>query len=165
MAKTRAFIRYLKGKLVPGSLIFTNGEYPKAPFSSGKWQELPYDLCCTPFSNCNSCVTLLGLPDEVGLYGFTLQTRENGGPNLTGTIYWDNGQQESFSLPANGNDYDFEYEYNDGLVHQVRLCVNNPSQIQDFELGFGPGITVGLTNASALNGIDEWDSDDMDIYA
>lgn len=46
MAKTRAFVRYLKGKLVPGSLIFTSGEYPKAPFSSGKWKELTFDLCC-----------------------------------------------------------------------------------------------------------------------
>jgi hypothetical protein len=54
MAKTRAFIRYLKGKLVPGSLITTNGEYPKAPFSSGKWQEIPYDLCCTNGTFCNT---------------------------------------------------------------------------------------------------------------
>jgi len=53
MGKTRAFIRYIKGKLVPGSLIFTGGEYPKAPFSAGKWQELPYDICCQPFNNCS----------------------------------------------------------------------------------------------------------------
>jgi hypothetical protein len=46
MGKTRAFIRYIKGKLVPGSLIFTGGEYPKAPFTAGKWQEVPADLCC-----------------------------------------------------------------------------------------------------------------------
>lgn len=46
MGKTRAFVRYLKGKIVPGSLITTSGHYPKAPFSSGKWQEIPADLCC-----------------------------------------------------------------------------------------------------------------------
>lgn len=46
MARTRAFIRYLKGKLVPGSLIFTNGEYPKGPFSAGKWEEIPVNQCC-----------------------------------------------------------------------------------------------------------------------
>lgn len=160
MSKHKAFARYANNKIVPGSLILSD----KAP-KVGVWKEVVSDLCCTPSSNCDSCVTLLALPDEVGLYGFTLETRNNGGPNLTGTIYWDTNQQESFSLPANSNNYDFEYEYNDGLVHQVRLCVDNPSQIQDFELGFGPGITIGLTNASALNGIDEWDSDDMNIYA
>ncbi len=44
MAKKRAFIRYTKkGKLVPGSLITTQGSYPSGPAT---WKEVTYDLCC-----------------------------------------------------------------------------------------------------------------------
>lgn len=43
MSKKRAFIRYTKkGKIVPGSLIITNGTYP----SDGTYQEVNTDLCC-----------------------------------------------------------------------------------------------------------------------
>jgi hypothetical protein len=162
MAKTRAFIRYLKGKLVPGSLIFTSGEYPKAPFSSGKWQELPYDLCCQPFQqNYTCCIAIQAIADEEsGLYGFTLQTRE-GGPNLTGTIHWTPTVSESFSLVADGNDYDFEYDLEGLIPHTVYLCIDNPSQIEDFEIGFGPGQATSISNLQKLEGIEEWDGDDM----
>jgi hypothetical protein len=162
MAKTRAFIRYLKGKLVPGSLIFTSGEYPKAPFSSGKWQELPYDLCCQPFQqNYTCCIAIQAIADEEsGLYGFTLETRE-GGPNLTGTIHWTSTVSESFSLEADGSNYDFEYDLEGLIPHTVYLCINNPSQIQDFEIGFGPGTATSISNLQKLEGFDEWDGDDM----
>jgi hypothetical protein len=43
----------------------------------------------------------------------------------------------------------------------VYLCINNPSQIQDFEIGFGPGIAVAISNLQKLQGIEEWDGDDM----
>jgi hypothetical protein len=162
MAKTRAFIRYLKGKLVPGSLIFTSGEYPKAPFSSGKWQELPYDLCCQPFQqNYTCCIAIQAIADEeTGLYGFTLEVR-NGGPNLTGSIQWTPTVSESFSLLADGSNYDFEYDLEGLIPHTVYLCIDNPSQIQDFEIGFGPGQAVAISNLQKLEGIDEWDGDDM----
>lgn len=43
--KLRAFVRYSKkGKIVPGSLILTNGSYPNGP---AVWHEVPADLCCT----------------------------------------------------------------------------------------------------------------------
>ena len=43
--KQRAFVRYSKkGKIVPGSLILTNGSYPNGP---AVWYEVPADLCCT----------------------------------------------------------------------------------------------------------------------
>jgi hypothetical protein len=70
MGKTRAFIRYIKGKLVPGSLIFTGGEYPKAPFTAGKWQEVPYDICCGGGGNCCD-------PSETYQTSFTLPGTEN----------------------------------------------------------------------------------------
>jgi hypothetical protein len=42
--KKRAFVRYSKqGRLVPGSLIITNGSYPSGPST---WNEIPADLCC-----------------------------------------------------------------------------------------------------------------------
>jgi hypothetical protein len=44
MGKNRAFVRYNKnGKLVPGSLIITNGSYPSKP---SLWKEIALDLCC-----------------------------------------------------------------------------------------------------------------------
>lgn len=43
MPKKRAFVRYnMKGKLVPGSLIVTDGTYPQ----NGTYQEVPTNLCC-----------------------------------------------------------------------------------------------------------------------
>ena len=168
MGKTRAFVRYLKGKLVPGSLITTSGEYPKAPFSSGKWQEIPADLCCTPFNNCESCVILQGVPEGEGptyVYGFALQTIQLTGKYLRGTIQWEIGQSETINIPADGDTYYFEYTYSDSAPKTIYLCIDNPNILRDFELGFGPGETVSLSNAQALKGLDEWDSDDMDIYS
>lgn len=42
--KQRAFVRYTKsGKIVPGSMIITQGDYPKGPAT---WAEVSVDLCC-----------------------------------------------------------------------------------------------------------------------
>ena len=162
--KLKAYVRYDgQKKIVPGSLILRQDKP-----TTGKFVEImPVDLCCGTTNVCDSCVTLQGV-GEIGegtfFYGFTLETVV-GGANLTGTIYWTPSFSESFSLDADGNDYDFQYDFGDSIPHTVLLCVDNPSQIQDFELGFGPGDTVSLNNAIALNGLDEWDSDDMNIYS
>lgn len=43
-SKKRAFVRYTKGgKIVPGSLIITNGTYPSGPST---WKEIQSNLCC-----------------------------------------------------------------------------------------------------------------------
>lgn len=43
--KRRAFVKYTEsGKIVPGSLIITQGGYPDGP---AVWNEVPVDLCCT----------------------------------------------------------------------------------------------------------------------
>lgn len=49
--KNRAFVKYKKnGEIVPGSLIVTNGGYPKG----GPYKEITIDLCCDTFcSNVN----------------------------------------------------------------------------------------------------------------
>ena len=161
----KAYVRYDgQKKIVPGSLILRENK----PTVGNFVEIMPVNLCCgvTP-TICDSCVTLQGV-GEIGegtsFYGFTLETVV-GGANLTGTIYWTPSFSESFSLDADGNDYDFQYDFGDSIPHTVLLCVDNPSQIQDFELGFGPGDTVSLNNAIALNGLDEWDSDDMNIYS
>jgi len=166
--KLKAYVRYDgQKKIVPGSLILRQDKP-----TTGKFVEImPVDLCCgvTP-TVCDSCVTLQGVGNQYdeefpfGVYGFTLETQSSGA-NLTGTIHWTTSFSESFSLDADGNDYDFQYDFGDAIPHTVLLCVDNPSQIQDFELGFGPGDTVSLNNAIALNGINEWDSDDMNIYS
>lgn len=42
--KQRAFVRYTKsGKIVPGSMIVTQGSYPDRP---ALWAEVSTDLCC-----------------------------------------------------------------------------------------------------------------------
>ena len=161
MAKKRAFVRYSKqGKIVPGSLILTAGSYPNGPST---WKEVPADLCCNNLQDggYTCCIAIQAIADEEsGLYGFTLQVR-NGGPNLTGSIQWTPTVSESFSLVADGNDYDFEYDLEGLIPHTVYLCIDNPSQIQDFEIGFGPGQAVAISNLQKLEGIDEWDGDDM----
>ena len=162
----KAYVRYDgQKKIVPGSLILRENK----PTIGNFVEIMPVNLCCGTPTVCDSCVTLQGVGEydeelETYYYGFTLQTRSSGA-NLTGTIHWTPSFSESFSLDADGDDYDFQYDFGDAIPHTVLLCVNNPSQIQDFELGFGPGDTVSLNNAIALNGLDEWDSDDMNIYS
>jgi len=162
----KAYVRYDgQKKIVPGSLILRENK----PTIGNFVEIMPVNLCCGTTTVCDSCVTLQGVGEydeelETYYYGFTLQTRSSGA-NLTGTIHWTPSFSESFSLDADGDDYDFQYDFGDAIPHTVLLCVNNPSQIQDFELGFGPGDTTSLNNAIALNGLDEWDSDDMNIYS
>jgi hypothetical protein len=157
--KKRAFVRYSKqGKIVPGSLILTSGSFPSGPST---WNEVPADLCCNTIKEYTCCIAIQAIADEIdGLYGFTLQT-VNGGSNLKGSIQWTSTVSESFSLAANGDDYDFEYTFGDQIPHTVYLCIDNPSQIQDFEIGFGPGTAVAISNLQLLEGIDEWDGDGM----
>jgi hypothetical protein len=160
MAKKRAFVRYSKqGKIVPGSLILTGGSYPQGPAT---WNEVPVDLCCNRIDGgYTCCIAIQAVADsETGLYGFTLQT-VNGGPNLTGSIQWTPTVSESFSLVADGANYDFEYDLEGLIPHTIYLCIDNPSQIQDFEIGFGPGTSVAISNLQKLEGIDEWDGDHM----
>lgn len=164
----KAYVRYDgQKKIVPGSLILRENK----PTTGNFVEIMPVNLCCgvTP-TVCDSCVTLQAVGNQydegepTGVYGFSLQVK-NGGANLTGTIHWTTSFSESFSLEADGTTYDFQYDFDDVIPHTVLLCVDNPSQIEDFELGFGPGDTVSLNNAIALNGLDEWDSDGMNIYS
>jgi hypothetical protein len=161
--KKRAFVRYSKqGKIVPGSLILTSGSFPSGPST---WNEVPADLCCLPIQDYSSCLALQGISNESGEYGFSLDTFNRPGKYFSGTIYWGPGLEEHFNLPANGDTYDFLYEYNTTVPQTVYLCINNSSLLQDFELGFGPGDTVSVNNAQAISGTEEWDSDDMNIYS
>lgn len=160
MANKKAFARYANNKIVPGSLILSD----KAP-KVGVWKEVVADLCCTPSTETSyrCCIAIQAVADsETGLYGFTLQT-VNGGPNLTGSIQWTSTVSESFSLLADGSNYDFEYDLEGVIPHTVYLCIDNPSQILDFEIGFGPGNSVAISNLYQLEGINEWDGDDMEF--
>lgn len=92
MAKTRAFVRYLKGKLVPGSLIFTNGEYPKGPFSSGKWEEITVDKCCDSGETVQKDVYVPPLPLNpdvfpYGVGGVALYIQCSDQTNTNGVYY------------------------------------------------------------------------------
>ena len=161
--KKRAFVRYSKqGKIVPGSLILTSGSFPSGPST---WKEVPADLCCLPKQDYSSCLALQGVPDGEGVYGFSLDTFNRPGQYFSGTIYWAPGEEEHFNFPANGDTFDFLYQYDSSVPQTVYLCLNNPSLLQDFELGFGPGDTVSVNNAQAISGTEEWDSDEMNIYS
>jgi len=146
------------GRIVPGSTVLRRNK-PK----NGNWKEVQAYECCDPLvqTQYTCCVAIQAIPDsETGLYGFTLQT-VNGGTNLRGSIQWTPTASETFSVPADGNDNDFEYNFGDALPHTVYLCIDNPSQILDFEIGFGPGKSAAISNLQKLEGIDEWDGDDM----
>jgi hypothetical protein len=146
------------GRIVPGSTVLRRNK-PKV----GNWKEVQAYECCSPSLNTSytCCIAIQAVGDsETGLYGFTLET-VNGGANLKGTVHWTSTSSESFSFSANGDDYDFEYNFGDSIPHTVYLCIDNPSQIQDFEIGFGPGTSVAISNLYQLEGIDEWDGDDM----
>jgi hypothetical protein len=146
------------GRIVPGSTVLRRNK-PK----NGNWKEVQAYECCSPDLNTSyrCCIAIQAIADsESGLYGFTLET-VNGGPNLTGSIQWTPTVSESFSLVANGNDYDFEYDLEGLIPHTVYLCIDNASQIEDFEIGFGPGQAVAISNLYQLEGIDEWDGDNM----
>jgi hypothetical protein len=146
------------GRIVPGSTVLRRNK-PK----NGNWKEVQAYECCSPDLNTSyrCCIAIQAIADsESGLYGFTLET-VNGGANLRGSIQWTPTVSESFSLVANGNDYDFEYDLEGLIPHTVYLCIDNPSQIQDFEIGFGPGSSVAISNLYQLEGIDEWDGDNM----
>jgi hypothetical protein len=148
------------GRIVPGSLVLRKNK-PKV----GTWTEVTAYECCNPpvETSYTCCVAIQAIADsESGQYGFTLQT-VNGGPNLTGTIHWSSTASESFSLVADESNYDFEYDLEGLIPHTIYLCIDNPSQIQDFEIGFGPGTSVAISNLQKLQGIDEWDGDGMEF--
>jgi hypothetical protein len=155
----KAYVRFDgTGRIVAGSLVLARTK-PK----NGTWKEIEAYECCVPSAETpyTCCIAIQAIAEnETGLYGFTLQTR-NGGPNLTGSIQWTPTVSESFSLLADGSDYDFEYDLEGLIPHTVYLCIDNPSQIQDFEIGFGPGQAVAISNLQKLQGIEEWDGDDM----
>jgi hypothetical protein len=146
------------GRIVPGSTVLRRNK-PK----NGNWKEVQAYECCDPLAQTpyTCCIAIQAIPDsETGLYGFTLET-VNGGANLRGSIQWTPTASETFSVPADGDDNDFEYNFGDALPHTVYLCIDNPSQILDFEIGFGPGKSAAISNLQKLEGIDEWDGDDM----
>jgi hypothetical protein len=148
------------GRIVPGSTVLRRNK-PKV----GNWKEVQAYECCSPSLNTSyrCCIAIQAIADsDSGLYGFTLET-VNGGPNLTGSIQWTSTVSESFSLVADGSNYDFEYDLEGLIPHTVYLCIDNASQIQDFEIGFGPGNSVAISNLYQLEGINEWDGDDMEF--
>jgi hypothetical protein len=157
-----AYVRFDgSGRIVPGSLVLRRTK-PEV----GTWIEIQGYECCVPSTETSyrCCIAIQAVADsESGLYGFTLETKDNGGPNLTGSVHWTSTLSESFSLVADGGNYDFEYEFGDSIPHTVYLCIDNPSQILDFEIGFGPGKAVAISNLYRLEGIDEWDGDDMEF--
>jgi hypothetical protein len=147
------------GRIVPGSLVLRRTK-PKV----GTWTEVQAYECCVPSTETSytCCVAIQAIADsESGLYGITFQNRNNDGANLTGTIHWSSTASDNFSFPANGDDWSLEYTFGDSLLHTIYLCIDNPSQIEDFEIGFGPGTAVGISNLQKLQGIGEWDGDDM----
>ena len=88
MSKKRAFVRYTKsGKIVPGSLILTNGSYPGG---SSTWGEVAVDLCCEQPPVPCPCMS------------FTLSNSpENQDPVLASYVDC-NGVIQTVTLDANG---------------------------------------------------------------
>lgn len=155
----KAFVRYDgSGRVVAGSLILRK-QKPK----NGNWVEIQTYECCASSleTSYTCCVAIQVIADgESGLYELTFQTR-NGGPNLRGSIHWTSTESENFSFIADGDDHSISHFFGDTLVHTIYLCIDNPSQILDFEIGFGPGTAIAISNLQKLEGMDEWDGDNM----
>lgn len=84
MSKERAFVRYTKaGKIVPGSLILTQGSYPNGP---GLWKEITTDLCCENNNTMNYKVYTALLTQE-GTNPPTAVVLENTIGNIVWTYY------------------------------------------------------------------------------
>jgi hypothetical protein len=159
----KAYVRFDgTGRIVPGSTVLRRTK-PK----NGNWKEVQAYECCDPLVNKGGytcCIAIQVVADgESGIYELTFQTRNNEGSNLTGSIHWSSTESETFSFPADGEDHSLSHFFGDTLVHTIYLCLNNPSQIRDFEIGFGPGKAVAISNLQQLEGIEEWDSDNMEF--
>ena len=84
--KNRAFVKYKKtGEIVPGSLIITQGGYPKG----GPYKEITTNLCCD-ITSSNSKALILS---------FTIGFPDIGDPNNVAT--WNTW----FGLPSLGNPF------------------------------------------------------------
>lgn len=87
MSKKRAFIRYTKkGKIVPGSLILTNGTYPK----DGTYQEVNTDLCCD--FDPRILVKIIGVTFSNKPYDGNDLASPSGFPSITGVLPHDIGR-------------------------------------------------------------------------
>ena len=76
MAKNRAFVRYTKsGKIIPGSMIVTNGSYPK----DGTYVEVFTNECCNPANKGGSSLPL----KAVYIFVQGVITKENSTPQFS----------------------------------------------------------------------------------
>ena len=122
MAKKRAFVRYSKnGKLVPGSLIVTQGTHPDKPST---WKEVPYDICC----GGGDCPLL-----EIQVYYSINSETICSGQATLGTYYMDCTPISFFPLiflDSQGNipaptGY---YSFVNGITNTILYIVNGVSQ-------------------------------------
>lgn len=96
MLKQRAFVKYtLTGKLIEGSLVVTNGGYPK---QKAIWKEVPADLCC---DNNPTPPTPSQEKKEMWLIFDDSQPITNVIPDPSSVEDWNT----FFELPANGSPF------------------------------------------------------------
>lgn len=127
MSKQRAFIRYTKkGKIVPGSLIISNS-YPNS--TGAIWREIDMNLCCdatpTPEPPGLRFTTIIAPGGEQGC--FSVQTIDDGGPDVNGVIDWGDGTIDNIVIPANTYDT-FTHNYLEGS-YTATVTFDTPERI------------------------------------
>jgi hypothetical protein len=121
----KAYVRYDgNGRIIPGSLIL-NRFKPAV----GNWSETPAHECCnyiptpeTPALRFSSDIAPGG---EQGC--FSVQTADDGGPDVNGVIDWGDGTIESINIPADTFD-NFTHNYLEGS-YTATVTFDTPERI------------------------------------
>ena len=132
MSKQRAFVKYTKsGKIVPGSMIVTQGTYPSGP---AVWKEVNTDLCCEDTS----------YPSNLRLKGFIRYTKAGKivpGSLIIGSSYPKDGgiwRQVSVDLCCQSNCIEFVVDTTEGTFFVFSFVTTTPI---NFTVNWGDGTT------------------------
>lgn len=130
--KERAFVRYTKsGKIVPGSMIVTQGSYPEGP---AVWKEVDTNLCCEDIST----------PSYLKLKGFIRYTKYGKivpGSLVIGSSYPKDGgiwRQVSIDLCCQDNCIQFVVDTSNGTAFGFSFSSITPI---NFTVDWGDGTT------------------------
>jgi hypothetical protein len=131
--KKRAFIKYTEyGKIIPGSMIVTQGSFPSKE-GRAKWYEVPMNKCCSsdPFpSNCMEMdiTTLQGINPES--YDLILDFEVFESTSSTITVDWGDGTQYSGVINY-GEAFSENHIYPERDVkYTIRVCFGNIENIR-----------------------------------
>lgn len=155
--KKRAFVGYTKkGKIIPGSLIETSGNYPYGP---SLWYEVDTNLCCNTTTSTTTSTTTTSTTTTTTTVApefVTFNVTASGGNvvnfsadsyQLTGSINWGDGNVQTFT-----NTYDPAYSHTYAAGNYVAtIYINNPQNLKPANVNYGfrlSGTAITAVNLS-----------------